>query len=199
MEDVLDLEGLEGLERFGDFEVPGWLEIWDLEAKELLGGWPVEDESPLGFEAKVELEELLEADWLAVLDFLVSCETSVLEFVNFDSVNLWTSLPGSFLQALMEVTPVALPVAFPVSLPVSFPVLLPVALPMVLPVLLPVAFPVVFPAATTCSRKLPRICPTSWATSSWCVESCCWGGCWLSDWWVSFCSLVIGEPAGIEK
>ena len=44
-----------------DFEVPGWLEIWDLEAKELLA-----DESPLGFEAKIELEELLEADWLAL-------------------------------------------------------------------------------------------------------------------------------------
>ena len=90
MEDCEGFEGFEGCEGFEDFEVcegfevfevPGWLEIWDLEAKELLGGWPVEDESPLGFEAKVELEELLEADWLAVLDFLVSCETSVLEFL----------------------------------------------------------------------------------------------------------------------
>ena len=65
-------------------EVPGWLEIWDLEAKELLGGLPDEDESPLGFESKSELEE---------------------------------------------------------------------------PVVSPMAFPVVLPAASSCSRKLPRICP----------------------------------------
>ena len=60
-------EGCEGFEGFEDFEVPDWLEIWDLEAKELLGGLPAEDESPLGFEAEAELEELLEADWLFCL------------------------------------------------------------------------------------------------------------------------------------
>ena len=59
-------EGFECSEGFEDFEVPVWLEIWDLEAKELLG-LPAEDESPLGFEAEAELEELLEADWLFCL------------------------------------------------------------------------------------------------------------------------------------
>ena len=78
-----------------DFEVPGWLEIWDLEAKELLGGLPDKDESPWGFEAKIELEELLEADWI-VLDFLVSCETSVLEFLK-------DSLKGDFEPRLGSV------------------------------------------------------------------------------------------------
>ena len=73
--DEIEMEDL----GFEDFEVLGWLQIWDLETKEL-GGLSVEDESPLDFEAKVELEELLEADW-QVLDFLVSCETSVFEFL----------------------------------------------------------------------------------------------------------------------
>ena len=89
------LEGLEGFEGFEDFEFPGWLEIWDLEAKELLGGLPDKDESPWGFEAKIELEELLEADWI-VLDFLVSCETSVLEFLK-------DSLKGDFEPRLGSV------------------------------------------------------------------------------------------------
>ena len=58
MEEFEGFERCEGFEDFGfeDFEVPGWLESWDLEAKELLGGLPAEDESPLGFEAKIELE-----------------------------------------------------------------------------------------------------------------------------------------------
>ena len=73
--DEIEMEDL----GFEDFEVLGWLQIWDLETKEL-GGLSVEDESPLDFEAKVELDELLEADW-QVLDFLVSCETSVFEFL----------------------------------------------------------------------------------------------------------------------
>ena len=77
MEDFEGFDGFEGLQGFEDFEVLGWLEIWDLEAKELLGGLQAEDESPWGFEAIVEL---LEANWLE-LGFLVSCESSILEFL----------------------------------------------------------------------------------------------------------------------